>query len=278
MSYTYTTILTSQTIGDSLSSVNLNYITLEQETLNLQLTSTALWQFMQQYYIEFGSVIKDAVNTVNSISSSLNTTVTVVQNNSAGWIKPISIIYPSIFYSGESQSTILQVISSWVNQYYSYSIFSENSIQPNYVQSQKLIVYAHTSNINNNCFLYTNTPTVSSYNTSYGIQSVLQDQTICYTQNEKISLNCIICYSGGTYCDVDTWFDCNGNCTSCSVPGELDCYYNSPYINTVAQQGTGYIKATTNTYYNDINESVNINAFVFSVQNCNWVYTGGLNG
>ena len=105
MSYEYTKILASDTIGNSLSSVNKNYLTLEQETLNLKLSSDNLLSVMQQYYLEYGPIIKDAINTINIVSPTLFKSTTVVQNNSAGWLKPIVVFYPTIFPSTYSNKT-----------------------------------------------------------------------------------------------------------------------------------------------------------------------------
>jgi hypothetical protein len=276
MNYTYTTILPSETIGDSLSAVNNNYLTLENETLNLKLTSDTMWTFMQQYYLEFSPIIKDAINTINSISSSLFQSTTIVQNNSAGWLKPVVVFYPTIFPSTYSNNTILNTVSAWVQQYFPVipfptyisdpttgAITTILASKPTYVENQTLIVYAHEWNIN--------------FNPS-GI-TVLTDATTCSTQSQHVCATCSVCYYGGTYCNHDTWVDCGGNCSSCSECADLICYYAAPpYIplNGNNQYASGQISASVNIQYQDVSELQSVNSFVFTVKDCNWVYTGSV--
>jgi hypothetical protein len=273
MSYKYTKILASDTIGNSLSSVNKNYLTLEQETLNLKLSSDNLWSVMQQYYLEYGPIIKDAINTINIVSPTLFKSTTVVQNNSAGWLKPIVVFYPTIFPSNYSNKTIVNTISAWIQEYFpviplpSYvtdpntgAINIINPTEPSYVETQKLIIYAHTWNINAN----------PSGNT------VLTDSTTCHTYDQRICANCRICYYGGTFCNFDTWEDCGGACSDCSVCKDLNCSYAAPpYIPLYSHAGNTYaqggITATINIQYQDVGELQTINAFEFSVKDCNWV-------
>ncbi len=298
MNYTYTKILSSYTIGDSLSSVNSNYLTLENETLNLKLTSDNMWSVMQQYYVEYGNIIKDAINTINSIAPNILQATSIVQNSSAGWLKPITVFYPTIFPYNYQNETILSTLSAWVQQYFpvipeptyatnpvSGAIDTIISSQPTYVQGQKIIVYAHTWNIN--------------FNPS-GV-SVLTDSTICTTSSEQVCATCKICYFGGTYCGYDTWNDCGGNCSDCSVCSQLNCFYAAPpylplYIDDkktgirhyenppqnlstdYTSYATGQITATVNIQYQDVGELQTINAFVFSVQDCNWVLERSLIG
>jgi len=154
MSYTYRKILPSETIGDSLFSINSNYSNLAFETINLQLSSEMIWSPMQQYYLQFGSYIKDAINTINSVATSIFNATTIVQNNSAAWIKPITIFYPEIFPSTYSQNTIVNTLSSFLQNYYpiipepTYIIDPNTGeitdtilpTQPSYVQNQTLII------------------------------------------------------------------------------------------------------------------------------------------
>ena len=276
MSYTYRKILSSETIGDSLSAVNYNYLSLETETLVLKLSTDTLWIPMQQYYLQYGATIKDAVNTINTIAPALFDATTIVQNNSAGWIKPITIFYPNIFSSSDSNFTIFNTISSWVQLSFPVipnpvDIIDNNTgtvktvlpSQPSYVQNQIMIVYAHTWGVNSN-------PSGTT---------ILTDSTTCYSHDEKICVSCSICYYGGTFCGEDTWVDCGGNCTSCQTCGELSCNFAAPPYTSIGDHvARSSINANINIQYQDVGELQNLNAFVFSVQDCNWVLQRNLGG
>jgi hypothetical protein len=284
MSYTYTQILPSDTIGNSLSSINNNYLTLEKETLNLKLTADNVWSFMQQYYIEYGPIIKDAINTVGVIAPNLSQATTLVETNSAGWLKPITIFYPTIFPSSYDNQTIVDTVSAWIQQYFPVipePTYVTNPItggidiiiasKPTYVENQKMIVYTHTWNINSNISATT----------------VLTDATTCSSKSQLICATCKICYFGGTYCNFNTWVDCGGNCTDCSKCEELKCYYTAPAFTPLYSVGTstdfisyakGQISAAINIQYQDVGELQTINSFVFSVKDCNWILEKSLIG
>lgn len=282
MTYTYTNILSSDTIGDSLSSVNNNYLNLDEEITALNAVMNTQWEVMKNYYLEYSPFIKGAVNTANSFSPNLINATTVIQKNSAGWLKPVVVFYPTIFSSDLSNDTILTTLSSWVSQNFpvipapTYVVDPTTGVlntiyptQPSYVQGQELIVYAHSW--------------ISNYDIS--INTLLQDQTTCITSSEKICATCKICYYGGTYCGTDTWLDCGGNCTSCSKCLQLNCNYDDPpYTNaknvgtetTYATYANSGITANINIQYQDVAPIQRLFSFVFSVNNCDWEFQNSL--
>lgn len=270
MSYKYTKILSSDSIGNSLSAINQNYTNLEQQTLIITASANNLWSFVQDYYINVVPIIKNAISSVNNLQANVTSTVTTVQNNSAGWLTPITVFYPTIFPSASSNLAMVQTVSAWANQ--NFPIYSSASTNPNFVEDQQLIVYSH----------------VWSYsNSSISENVILTDSTQCATQGENICGTCNIEYSGGTYYGYGSWFSCDGYKTSCSVCDTLKCSFNSPpYVNitnnSIAVDGgsiniseaTGFIQANVNMSFQDIFELQTINSFIFKIQNCNWVYQG----
>jgi len=284
MNYTYTKILTSETIGDSLSSVNQNYFSLEKQTLNLKLTSDAMWTPMLNYYVQFGDTIKDAIKTINSVAPNIFSATTLVQNNSAGWVKPISVFYPTIFWIEISPKTILNTVSAWVQQNFPVIpdpsfVLNENtgavetiiSSKPTYVENQELIVYTHMYNIKD---------TISE-------TRVLTDSTTCKTHSEIICATCRTCWYGGTYCGYNTWNDCGGNCSDCSQCKQLECFYAAPPYIPGARIGTatdydsyatGKISAAVNINFQNVSESPVLNSFLFTVKDCNWIFQKSLAG
>lgn len=288
MKNNFITILPSDTIGDSLSSVNLNYLNLELNTLTLQMSADEVWEPMYQFYEDFSGALKSAISASNAFSNKLDSAVTNVETNSSKWIKPLVYFYPTIFSPDYSVKSILQTVSAWVQENFpvipaSYStVDSSGNIvyfsptQPDYVEGQNLFVYAHSWVVNS-----VSPPTAT----------VLTDSTHCTTFSEFVCTHCSVCYYGGTYCGTDTWVDCGGRCVDCSQCENLHCYYNNgPYTDVYevpivgkyttpegvirtdsAGHATASITASISMQFQDVSEMQRINAFQFTVQNCTWV-------
>jgi hypothetical protein len=271
MSYIYKSILSSDSIGDSLSYINQNYANLEAQTLTAIASANTLWTFVQDYYTAIVPLIRDAITSVGSLTASIQSATTTVQQNSAGWLTPITIFYPTIFPSASSNLAIVNTVSAWVNN--NFPVYSDSSINSNFIENQELIAYSH---------VWAYSPNGISENV------ILTDSTQCSTQGENICGTCKVKYSGGAYWGGgNNWFSCEGYVASCSVCDTLICNYNSPpYTNivndSIAVDGgtintsvaTGYIQANVNMSFQDIFEVQTINSFVFKIQNCLWVYQG----
>jgi hypothetical protein len=282
----YIIINNNETIGDSLSSVNLNYLNLELDTLSVMTSSTNYWSKLYDYCTTFSYFIKSASDFFNQISPYISNAASLVERNSSNWIKPITIFYPSLFPSNSSNVEIQNVLLNWIQT--TFPVFPTQELlftdlntgnteyikkqSPAYLEGQKLIVYAYT---------WTSTPEVVS------IQN-LQDYTQCETETKSAYLECSSRWYGGTYCGTGTWADCGGAQTTCNKEVNVTCEYNSPpyedfysvsnsfkykktTINTKQNYAKSYIRATVETYHVDRYED-SIQALVFTIQNCNWVY------
>ena len=247
-------ILTNDSIGDSLSSVNLNYFNVELDTLTIKASSDSLWTPMFNYFVKYGDFLKETSTIAIQYSAFIVDATTQVQNNSASWCKPISIFYPSIFPASSAVNDISDVLTSWVNTYFPITLSGTNI--PNYVENQIAVIYSHTWQLG---------PSMDE-------TQILQDYTVCYTQPKSVCATCVDHYSGGQWCGTDTWTPCAGtsNYTSC---GTADCgFSNPPYIGINHQVAYGMIKAYVEMKFQDRNECSPILAFAFKVNNCEWVF------
>jgi len=254
---TYLIIDPSSTIGDSLTSVNINYSSLETDFFVEKLSSDNFWSVMSNYYLNFAPFIKSAVTTSQNNSAIFLSSSTTVETNSAGWIKPITIFYPSLFPSSTQPSTILSTLSTWVNIYFPSVDSLTNT--PNYVENQMAVIYAHTW----------------QYGLVINENQYIKDSTTCITSDKNICAYCIDRYYGGEFCGTNSWADCGGRDSSCQQCKTLHCYYNSPPYISITNNGIiaqGFISANIKMNFQDRNESNNINAIVFKIKNCIWKF------
>lgn len=269
----YYTIKSTETIGDSLSTVNLNYLNLEVDTLSIQASANSLLTPIENYYNYIFDFVKNAATISQSISASVINSTTVVQKNSSKWIKPITILYPTVV-SSSSVSTMVSEISSWVAT--NFPVFGAGtkapdikpSNFPNYVEGQTLTVYAHTWSLG------------SDINETV----LLRDYTKCASQSADVCVTCYVYFTGGTYCGTNTWVACDQTktvtCPTCKLL--QTSFLNPPYatINSGSSRfgpisntrdGYGYIEAKVNMQFKDRYENNSLYAYMFEIKNCRWV-------
>jgi hypothetical protein len=252
---TYKLINSSTTIGDSLSSININYLNLETDFFVEKLSADNLWSVMSNYYQTYSPFLKGALTMAQKTSAVVLNTCTVVENNSAGWVKPITIFYPSLFPSSTQPSTILSTLSSWVNSYFPTTDVTTNT--PNYIENQIAVIYAHSW----------------QYGLSINENQYLRDSTACSTANKRVCAYCKDVYYGGTWCGTNSWADCGGRASTCQNCQDLTCYYKTgPYVrmDNTGNVAQGFISANVNMSFQDRNELSKITAVVFKVKNCSW--------
>ena len=251
MSNTLYSLTTADSIGNSLSSINENYLILDNLLTNIQLSATNYWIPMAKYYESRKDYWKIAARKIKDNFPLWEIATTNFESNSARWITPITTWYPcivdyNIVTDRPDQFQIL--LKNWINFF--HPIFSKNSPIPNYLDGQKLIVY---------CFNYEQSiPTEQTYS--------LIDTTTCVTNDSSVCAYCSRCYSGGGGpCGVS----CSG-CTYCSSCTTQTCYYYAGNPQTKTKRST--IQADLDLYYENKYESVIINAAVFKVVRCEWTF------
>jgi len=300
----------TSSIGDSLSSINLNYETLDLLTKEVTQRANDYWTPVVNYYKDFKNTLKQITTISQTYSSTLLNVCTIVETNSAGWLKPITIFFPSIFNIDISKSDIVNSLQTWASNYFPEITIKNGIPINNYVENQKLIVYAHRW----------------AYGTYVNENQLLTDYTLCTTANKTITITCKNFYTGYVYCSNGD-FDCKGSSATCSQSKNVTCFYDlPPYVRTQpqaslkltapsnvstatrptwtetafnvisnfkrilyktiswtpanttttitsnAQTAYGYIKANVEMFFQDRNEVDDLIAVVFSIKNCAWTF------
>jgi hypothetical protein len=113
-------ILNTESIGDSLSSINYNFNALDVYTCNFEYSANNIWN--------------NIFNEFKANSGCWNQTYTTVSNLSSAWLKPISLIYPFPF---ESSTNIISEVSNWINE--TLPVFSGTCY--NFIVGQELYIF-----------------------------------------------------------------------------------------------------------------------------------------
>jgi hypothetical protein len=279
-------ITTSDYIGNSLSTVNLNYYNLEKDIINTKIIIENYWKPVYDFYTTFRDFFKGATSFITSNSAKLINTATTVELNSARWINPISVFYPTILPNSMDSTEIAHTLSAWAWNKFPVA----NGDIPNYLQGQELIVYTHTWIIG----------------TVIAERRVLSDFTTCNSSSNTVKVNCSTVWNGTATCD-NTNFTCKDITATCDTTLSPNCAYGVPYTQTPlpndstvvfdiatsrdgakyikrvipnlnnaskptlkTTSGYGYITAHLDLNFVDRNEAPNIIAIVFKVIECNW--------
>lgn len=250
MSVTIYNITSSQSIGNTLSGVNQNYDTLDLLLTNIQTSAINYWIPMAQIYEAKKQDWKAAAKEIKNNFPNWQRTSTTFEQNSSRWITPIIAWYPCLFdYSvirinpAEAQEKTL----TWINQ--KYPVLNKAGT-PNYLEYQKMIVYS------------------LNYSQDIPTKEVFElfDATRCTTSDQKVCAYCTKTYHGGGVNCNNGSFSCGGG-TSCSVCDTVNCYFD----NGLAEKNSTIAASLTIEYQNKY-EQPEINAFVYSIQNCEWVF------
>jgi hypothetical protein len=238
MIYTVTTILSTETIGDSLSTVNQNYLNLDKRTTSISLSTEQNWLPLISLYENNKKTWGEVITLVHQYSARWLNATTTVETLSAHWNTPISIFYPEIFPSPFSPDNLLSV-TNFVRTHFPIEdptfielpIVLPDSIQPitprpqnynpkpNYIEGQTLIIYSYT---------HTLLEDVINYN------ATLSDFTICATNPRTVSLKCVNTYTGWAPCNSGPFY-CRTVSNGCWTSRNVNCRYDgSPYENIVA--------------------------------------------
>jgi len=223
----------TESIGNTLSTVNNNYFNLELNTLSIQNDIEKYWNPVINYYLDFQKFLKETTSIAQSYSSMFIGTSTTVEANSSSWIKPITIFFPSIFPDSIESDSIVDTLSSWIIEYFPETSFSEydeitdsfNQVS-NYVENQELIVYAHRW----------------KYGSSISDNTLLIDYAFCQTSDKQVCVTCTNRYSGYVRCGNGD-FNCSGQSNSCPQCKTLSCFYNSPPYNVYVPPPTRTLRA-----------------------------------
>lgn len=200
-------------IGNSVSSININYSNLEYKTLSVKSSAEKYWYPMFNYYQAFSKFLKEATTISQNYSASFINTSTIVETNSSAWIKPITIFYPSIIPDILQINSLIDILLEWTKTYFPEKSSEED--KPNYVEGQTLIVYTHTW----------------SYGSAISENAFLSDYTLCQTSDRQVCAHCIDYFSGYVWCN-GPGLHCDGRTSSCQKCDTLRCFYSAPPYNS----------------------------------------------
>jgi hypothetical protein len=251
MNETLYTITTGDSIGDSLSAINQNYLVLDNLLTNIQLSATNYWIPMADYYEQRKDYWKIAARKIKDNFPLWQIASSTFETNSARWITPVISWYPCIvdYNTAQQQPANLEkLLKNWLDFF--HPIFVRNSPIPNYLDGQINIVY---------CFNYEqDIPTTQTYD--------LIDTTTCTTYDTTVCAYCARCYTGGAGpCGVTC-----GGCTYCSSCIGQSCYFYDGQPSTKTKKSS--IQASLDIKYANKYESIILNAYVFKVVNCAWTF------
>lgn len=250
MSNTIFQITTAESIGNTLSSLNQNYETLDIILTNIQMSAINYWIPMAQIYSAKKEEWKTASKEIKNSFPVWEQASTVFESNSSKWITPLIVWYPCIFDYELVQKNPVEIqnrLLSWINL--NYPIFSKNP-KPNYTELQKIIIYSlnYSQDI----------PTKETYD--------LMDATLCTTKDQKVCAYCSKCYYGGSVNCSNGGFTC-GNCSNCSKCEVMNCFFDNNL-----QEKSSTIASSVVIEYQNKYEQPEINAHVFTVIDCEWVF------
>ena len=261
MSYVINTINPSETIGDSLSTINQSYTNLSNWVIDIQKLYDNTFLPLYNFYIEYSDRMDKTLSTIQTLSSDWQSFQTTVETNSSKWLQPFSIWYPNLIASPFNDSS-LATVKNWLVKNFPIKN-SDGSV--NFVEGQQFIVNCHTYRIEEKINAYYH----------------LIDYTLCQTHNTTIYAYCsdiwantyVACSNGGASC---------GYSRSCSVGQPSDCYYLTPYFHNYTDtvpiaatdphttQAYGKIEASVTANYTDRFENSVIKCISFTVVDCDW--------
>jgi hypothetical protein len=250
MNYTFYNILSTETIGDSLSSININYANLDDWTNNIQFSANNYWLPLVNFFENVAINWSNNILNVTNNKSNWDSNVSIVNSNSSKWISPLVLMYPYPLTSSSYQNNVND-LTNWVNN--NYSCFSDNGVT--YIDGQKSYVYA-----------------LSSTTTNYqkALQKIIYGS--CQTTPKiHVCASCKTAYYGTANCSNGDMI-CDGKAVTCNECQDALCEYPQ----TGSYQYNPAIEAWLTTNYNDIGEARDLLCLKFQVSACQWTFLNSI--
>lgn len=306
MGFSYTTILTAETVGDSLSTVNTNYLNLDVWTQNITLSANTIWEPLIDFYKFYENDWNNAITLVREYSAKWIEYTSLVETNSARWLEPITIFYPGLFPQPFTPENLISVQEFLESKFPIYSgpgeypgvygrfinLPPESAVTTDYIDTDQdfiddryqLYPGAPANNQNVPPFNakpnYVENQKAIIYAYTYSIDaniindnSLLSDHTICTTNPRQVCVSCATYLRGSGPCGWG-WFRCPAGIT-CRTCKSANCFYAVPPYAPIPGTTTrvrGFISANTSMKYTEQKESTDIIAVVFKVVDCNWIF------
>jgi hypothetical protein len=264
-------IYSSDNIAQSLSAINNNYSTLHLWVSAFDQQYQQIWQPVIDYYNNYSESLQNSLTLAQSFSSNWNDFQTTVESNSAKWLQPFTIFYPTLIQDTVTDNDVL-LVKAWLDKYFP---IRNNDGSLNYVEDQRIIVNCYT-------YSYDNDNSIDIFDEPYSYAR-------CRTSSGTIYAHCQTIITGGTInCNQASYY-CNT--TYNTYPSKrVNCWYSSPYLYDIAPYGSpiinnvydinkttarGQIQAKITMKFLDRKENT-IQPLSFKVYDCEWNYTGGL--
>jgi hypothetical protein len=256
MSYTFTLLTTSDSIGDTLSAINQNYSTLEAWADSIQLSADNYWFPFIEFYKNFNLELKPNIVNSNVMLEKWKAAATLVESNSSKWLEPLILYYPYLIEeSNQIVGTIpdinpatLNAITGWLNS--NFPVLSVNCYNGVcYMERQESIIHL---------ILKSSRVDSEKYQVS--------DSTVCSTTNTIASGPCVINLTGNVLGCNRKSYVCGGK-VSCNITQQVECTFPDG-----AKSNNRSITANLNYDFIDTYENKNILRLKYSVSNCSWIF------
>lgn len=127
-------ILQGDSIGNSLSTINLNFRQLDINMCNIEEEINSSFNVAINAFSSLSGRWNSASTTLATNSACWDSTYTTVNTMSGFWLTPITLVYPFPF----SASTDIEVIRLWLNDNFS----AKNGTCFNYIVGQELYIFS----------------------------------------------------------------------------------------------------------------------------------------
>lgn len=254
MSYTFNKLISSDYVGNSLSTVNLNYENLNLWTSNIMISSEKYYEPLKNFYLFYGDFWKDTINYSIQIEAipRLTSFQTNVLENSAKWISPIVLYYPLITENNDLEN-LKQNALEWMNKTYPVSSIGNTNI----VENTLGLVY---------CLLYEEETRIDTTFTKIST-------TRCITNDSSATVECWIAYLNNIGCYGDRNVCANFSRTIATHPDSPSCE-NIFTIECAYEDGNKQIDrngiVNINSYFSDRYEKDEFYLLKLIVKSCNW--------
>jgi hypothetical protein len=263
MNYSFTNILSSNSIGDTRSTMNANYSAIDAWMTSFQLSAQNYWIPLMNYYNSIKVNLQNNITTGSTYKQNWDNMVTLVKTNTSRWIEPLILFYPekiklSDLNGNKISNKKYKDITNWLSDNFLITDQNDNTI---YIDNQKAYIYLIKE---------------KSSTSVHTVQQLL-DSTNCSTVDQTQCIQCTTKLVGYVYCSNGNLV-CSGT-SSCPHCESVDCYYmqSSKEYNSTSSvsKNPNYnpkIEAWINLFYKDLGESTNISCLKYIVKNCDWLF------
>ena len=241
-----------ENIGDSLSSININFDVIDSSLQKLNINTDKFLIPYINFFKQNEKKLTGLIDILYDKKPNWDIMSSYVTTNSAKWIKPIVFIDSNIYRFPESN---LKATTDFVIETFRsiYPVFTDSSNEPNYIENQKAVIYYYVNHIHKKTIMEDMTNSDFANCVSQGTKTAI------LTCQDKVNFD-------KTYCDGKelTCLGCGG--TPCQQSVSVTCVYPETKTTTTNR----YIQAIIRSNFEDIAEK-EIKTIFLKIKDCNWV-------